>query len=91
MDSKRTNRYWKSLDERDAGYPFPQDEFPEEFDVPAVQLGRRGFLKAAGFTAAVAAIAGCSRAPVQKAIPYLVQPEELVAGKSYYYASTCGA
>jgi molybdopterin-containing oxidoreductase family iron-sulfur binding subunit len=91
MDEQESKRYWKSLDEREADYAFPQDEFREEFDVPAVQLGRRGFLKAAGFTAAVAAIAGCSRAPVQKAIPYLIQPEELVAGKSYYYATTCAA
>ncbi len=51
---------------------------------------RRDFLKAAGFTFAIATAAGCSRAPVQKAIPLLRQPEEIIPGRSFYYASTCG-
>src|SRR3974377_1657190 len=52
---------------------------------------RRGFLKAAGFAFAGAALTGCSRAPVEKAMPYLIQPENTVAGRAQYYASTCGA
>jgi MoCo/4Fe-4S cofactor protein with predicted Tat translocation signal len=91
MDSQKPTRYWKSLEERDANLGLRQAEFAESFDGPVVQLDRRGFLKAAGFTMAAAAIAGCSRAPVEKAIPYLTQPEEILPGKSFYYASTCGA
>ena len=33
---------------------------------------RRDFLKLAGFAVAGAALAGCERAPVQHAVPYLV-------------------
>jgi molybdopterin-containing oxidoreductase family iron-sulfur binding subunit len=51
---------------------------------------RRDFLKAAGFTFAIATAAGCSRAPLQKAIPLLNQPEEIIPGRSLYYATTCG-
>ncbi len=51
---------------------------------------RRSFLKAAGFSV-TGLLAGCARAPVEKAIPYLVKPEEITPGKAYYYASTCGA
>ena len=35
-------------------------------------------------------LAGCQRAPVQEACPPLVQPEEVVPGRSVSYASTCG-
>jgi molybdopterin-containing oxidoreductase family iron-sulfur binding subunit len=50
-------------------------------------LTRRDFLLAAGFT--FAGLSGCQRAPVQYALPYLNQPEEVVPGRPYYYASTC--
>jgi molybdopterin-containing oxidoreductase family iron-sulfur binding subunit len=82
-------QYWRSLEERqhpaDGGVEFP--------DSPLRQIEpdhtRRGFLKAAGFAFTGAALAGCSRAPVEKAMPYLSQPEGLVAGRPQHYASTC--
>ena len=98
MSADQPSRYWKSWEEGPGSSENPSGlvqistgEFPEPLDRPAAQLSRRSFLKTAGFTAAVAAVgAGCSRAPVEKAIPYLVQPEEIVPGVSYYYASGCG-
>jgi molybdopterin-containing oxidoreductase family iron-sulfur binding subunit len=54
-------------------------------------FNRRDFLKAAGFTFAGALLDGCQRAPEQEAIPPLNQPEDIVAGRARYYASTCGA
>src|SRR5581483_6349920 len=75
-------QYWRSLEElehpADAGAEFPD-----------TRASRRDFLKAAGFGFAGATLAGCSRAPSEKAMPYLVQPEGLVAGRPEYYASTC--
>jgi Fe-S-cluster-containing dehydrogenase component len=53
-------------------------------------LSRRDFLRLAGFSFAGAALAGCQRAPVEYAIPYLLAPEEIIPGRSYHYASTCG-
>jgi molybdopterin-containing oxidoreductase family iron-sulfur binding subunit len=53
-------------------------------------FSRREFLRLAGFAFAGTALAGCQRAPVQYAIPYLAPPEEIVPGRSYHYASTCG-
>ncbi len=52
-------------------------------------IGRRGFLQSAGFGLAATALAGCSRAPIEKAIPYATQPEGLVPGRADWYASTC--
>jgi MoCo/4Fe-4S cofactor protein with predicted Tat translocation signal len=85
------SRLWKSWETKPGATELVQiqtAEFPEPLDGPAHQFSRRSFLKAAGFTAAVTA-AGCSRAPVEKAIPFLIQPEEIVPGVSYYYASGC--
>lgn len=76
-------QYWRSLEELER--PAGQDaEFPD------TSASRRDFLKIAGFAFAGATLTGCSRAPVEKALPYLSQPEGLVAGRPQYYASTCG-
>jgi len=49
---------------------------------------RRDFLKLVGTGAGAAAAAGCSD-PVEKLIPYVVQPEEITPGLPVVYASTC--
>ncbi len=56
---------------------------------PRPAFDRREFLKLAGFTFAGAAIAGCDTAKVERAIPYLIKPEEITPGKATWYASTC--
>ncbi len=85
-------RYWKSLEEL-AGQEEFQAEAETEFSETPLQIEpdprRRAFLKASGFTFAGAILTGCSPTPVRKAIPNLVQPEEIVPGRSLYYASTC--
>jgi len=57
---------------------------------PSPGFNRRSFLKAAGFTLAGAMVAGCDRRKVERAIPYLVKPEEVIPGTPTWYASTCG-
>ena len=63
-------------------------------DLPSVKavqetagLSRRSFLKTTGFSFAAFMVA-CSKTPVQKAIPFLIQPEEILPGKATWYAST---
>jgi molybdopterin-containing oxidoreductase family iron-sulfur binding subunit len=85
--------YWRSLAEREHPAELMREaEFPQN-PLQQIELGhsRRGFLRAAGFAFAGAAFTGCSRAPVEKAMPYVIQPENVVAGRAQYYASTCGA
>jgi molybdopterin-containing oxidoreductase family iron-sulfur binding subunit len=57
---------------------------------PIRNVNRRDFLKAAGFTFGAALIAGCKPAKVEKAIPFLVKPEEVTPGVATWYATTCG-
>ncbi len=66
-----------------------QDGTGQDGTGPSV-LDRRGFLKAAGFTLTGAVANGCTPAPIDQAIPFLIQPEEIVPGRSLWYASTCG-
>ncbi len=54
------------------------------------RLGRRDLFKALGAGAATT-LAACSRQPVQYALPYLIQPEEITPGVPVRYASTCAA
>ncbi|MBT3675045.1 MAG: 4Fe-4S dicluster domain-containing protein [Candidatus Marinimicrobia bacterium] len=63
-------------------------------DLPSVEavqetsgFSRRSFLKTTGFSFAAFMVA-CSKTPVQKAIPFLIQPEEILPGKATWYAST---
>jgi molybdopterin-containing oxidoreductase family iron-sulfur binding subunit len=51
------------------------------------ELDRRDFLKLVGVGAGTAATA-CSD-PVEKLVPYVVQPENVTPGLSTWYASTC--
>ena len=53
-----------------------------------VVFNRRDFLKLVGIGVAGAA-AGCAKPPVEKLIPYLNAPEDILPGVPYFYASTC--
>jgi molybdopterin-containing oxidoreductase family iron-sulfur binding subunit len=66
------------MDEHEHGEPDPQE------------VNRRTFLKLAGFTFATTLAGGCQRAPVRTALPMTTQAEEVVPGRSLFYASTCG-
>ena len=48
---------------------------------------RRDFLKVLGFSFGSAAIIASCKRPVQKALPYIIQPPEITPGKSLYYAT----
>ena len=50
---------------------------------------RRDFLKVLGVAGATVGSVGCTSEKVGNLIPYLVHPDETVAGVSTYYATTC--
>ncbi len=92
-------KQWRSLNEYTEGIDPHQEIQAEEkhknavlnvldssvVDAPA---SRRDFLKLFGFTAASAAVLSSCEKPIQKAIPYLIKPEEITPGKASYYASS---
>ena len=48
---------------------------------------RRDFLKYLGFSTTAAVLASCE-GPVNRSVPYVVQPERIIPGISNYYATT---
>jgi Fe-S-cluster-containing dehydrogenase component len=59
-----------------------------EDDFLNLSSSRRDFLKVFGFSFASAALVARCQRPVQKAIPYAIQPPEITPGKCLYYASS---
>ncbi len=93
-------KYWQSFSEFTESEQHKQlsaNEFRE--DLPSVSpnsgkeldesgSSRRDFLKFMGFSTAAAALAASCETPVNKAIPFINRPQDVVPGVSDFYATT---
>jgi molybdopterin-containing oxidoreductase family iron-sulfur binding subunit len=95
-------KYWKSVEElhtdnssvvetlkhKEFVEEIPVNEFlGDEKTMESSSTTRRDFLKYVGFSTAAASLAACE-GPVKKAIPYVVQPDQIIPGVANYYATT---
>jgi MoCo/4Fe-4S cofactor protein with predicted Tat translocation signal len=95
-------KYWKSVEElnkdnssmvemlkhKEFVQEIPIDEFlGDKNTLESSSTTRRDFLKYVGFSTAAASLAACE-GPVVKAIPYVVQPQEIIPGVANYYATS---
>ncbi len=81
--------YWRSLDHLAETPEFKalvEKEFPEGADELKNPVSRRKFLSLMGASMALAGLTSCRR-PVEKIIPYVIKPEEIIPGKPQYYAT----
>ena len=87
-DPKETKSIASGQDENSSGNN--NDLVLELFDGNFVKrnTSRRDFLKVLGFSFASAAVMESCKRPVQKALPYIIQPPEITPGKALYYASS---
>jgi len=79
----------KKSDDQNRGWENPSGSSwwdPQNFLEAAEGLSRRAFMKLAGASMALAGLAGCRR-PIEKIVPYLSTPEEVVLGMPNYYAT----
>ena len=95
----KEKKYWKGLAElnndpiveklaqNEFVEDIPVDDFLGDSDLGSGSTSRRDFLKFLGFSTAAATLAACE-APVNKVIPYVVKPDEIIPGVANYYAST---
>ena len=98
MGSTHTNsgkpaqrRFWLNMEQYQTPETFREKTEAEFITTPklAEELGvnRRNFMKLMGASAMMASLAGCSRRPVQKIVPYVNKPEEVTPGEPNYYSS----
>ena len=93
-------KYWQSVEElKDSSIveTLSKNEFVEEIptddflgDKETLEnssTSRRDFLKYVGFTTAAASLAACE-GPVVKSIPYVVKPDDVIAGVADWYATS---
>src|SRR5882724_8512181 len=83
-------QFWRSLDEladREGFWESLRGEFPDQAAEWADPISRRRFLSLMGASLALAGVAGCGRAPVEKIMPYVRQPEQVLPGKPLFFAT----
>ncbi len=86
-------RFWVSLEQQENPQKFAEETGGEFKSTPIRDgsendgLGRRDFMKIMGASAMMASLAGCTRRPVHKIVPYVTQPQEIIPGIPNYYAS----
>ena len=90
LRQKRGPELWRSLDEL-AGTPEFEDMLHREFPRHASEwpegVSRRSFLQLASASLALAGLTGCTRQPIEKIVPYVKKPEQLIPGKPLFYAT----
>ncbi|HVP06839.1 MAG TPA: TAT-variant-translocated molybdopterin oxidoreductase, partial [Candidatus Acidoferrum sp.] len=87
---KSGKKYWRSLDQiKDTPEfrEFLRREFPQGASEMDNSWSRRHFIQLMGASLALAGLASCRR-PVEKVVPYVIQPEEVTPGVPTYYATT---
>ena len=93
-------KYWQSVEElKDSSIvetlsknefvaDIPTDDFlGDKETLENSSTSRRDFLKYVGFTTAAASLAACE-GPVVKSIPYVVKPDDIIAGVADWYATS---
>jgi MoCo/4Fe-4S cofactor protein with predicted Tat translocation signal len=82
--------YWRSLEEF-AETPefreFVEREYPQHAEEWDSAVERRTFLKLMGASLALAGLSGCVYQPPEKIVPYVNSPEEMIPGKSLFFAT----
>ncbi|UCE65228.1 MAG: TAT-variant-translocated molybdopterin oxidoreductase [Candidatus Zixiibacteriota bacterium] len=89
-DKKNGQKYWQSLDQLTDSPEYRRyllERYRDGNGEPDNSFSRRSFLLLMGASLALAGLAGCRR-PVEKIIPYVSQPEEIIPGVPNYYATS---
>ena len=90
LRQKRSPELWRSLEDL-AETPEFEDMLHREFPRHASEwpegVSRRGFLQLASASLALAGLTGCTKQPIEKIVPYVKKPEEIIPGRPLFYAT----
>ncbi len=82
------SRFWRSLDEFGfAVSPNLHEEAARDSHQAHGAFDRREILKLMAASAALAGLTGCTKLPTQHIVPYVRQPEDILAGQPICYAT----
>jgi molybdopterin-containing oxidoreductase family iron-sulfur binding subunit len=90
LAERRGPEYWRSLEEVAATPEFEQmlhREFPRFAAEWPSDVSRRNFLQLAAASLGLAGLTACTRQPIERIVPYVKQPEEIVPGKPLHFAT----
>jgi MoCo/4Fe-4S cofactor protein with predicted Tat translocation signal len=90
LDRTSGKQYWRSIEEW-TGTPefesYVKREYPSQVEMIVDPFSRRRFLQLMGASLALAGFSSCAYQPKEEILPYVRQPEEIVAGKPLYFAT----
>ncbi len=90
LSGSNGQQYWRSLEqvaETEEFREFLHREFPREASVWEDGVSRRSFMKIMGASLSLAGLSACVKAPDEKIIPYVKQPEIMVPGRPLSFAT----
>jgi MoCo/4Fe-4S cofactor protein with predicted Tat translocation signal len=91
LDGAGAPRLWQSLEEL-SGTPQSQEfndhEFPPSAGKGNDEINRRDVLKLMAASAALTGLSACTKLPTEKIVPYVRPPEEILAGRPLFYATS---
>jgi molybdopterin-containing oxidoreductase family iron-sulfur binding subunit len=90
LKGKSGRNYWRSLDELAQSADFEDmlhREFPRQASEWDEGVSRRRFLQLSAAGLSLAGLTACTRQPSERIVPYVKQPEEIVPGRSLYFAT----
>ena len=90
LAARRGPEYWRSLEEVAASPEFDEmlhREFPRFAAEWPSEVSRRNFLQLAAASLGLAGLTACTRQPIERIVPYVRQPEDLLPGRSMFFAT----
>ncbi|HEY54534.1 MAG TPA: TAT-variant-translocated molybdopterin oxidoreductase [Caldilineae bacterium] len=90
LANRQGKTYWRSLNEvanTKSFQEFLHREFPDGASEWKDGVSRRNFLRLMGASMALAGLTACSSSSLDKIVPYVEQPEEVIPGKPLFYAT----
>ncbi len=91
LEGRSGRALWRSLEELAESPEFArwlEREFPEQASEWPEGVSRRRFLQLMSASLAFGGLAACTRQPLERIVPYVRQPEEIVPGRPLYFATS---
>jgi len=91
LASQRGPEYWRSLEELAGSEEFDEllnREFPRFAAEWPSDVSRRNFLGLAAASLGLAGLTACTRQPIERIVPYVRQPEDLLPGRPMHFATS---